>query len=95
MATNNSQIPPIGNCGKRDNCVMVHDLYWKKVNVPVGIEYYAPHYLPSVPYGMGSNEVNYYTPYQWTNVRGYGNILQYQELKEPYMVGYQVFPWNR
>ena len=89
------KVVPIASLNDKRSCTMVHDLYWRKIDQPVGVEYNETHYIPSVPYGMGNNEVNYTTPYQWTNVRGYGNILQYQKLQQPYMVGYRVFPWNR
>lgn len=76
-------------------CRTVRELQWNNLNIPVGVEYNQTHYIPQVPKGMGSDTADYYTPYEWTNVRGYGNILQYQKLPQPFMVGYKVYPWNR
>lgn len=82
-------------CNGSCNCAFVRDLYWKQMNKQTGVEYNHPYYLAQVPQGMGSNAVGGYTPRQWTNVRGYGNILTYTKLPNPLGVGYNVSPWNR
>jgi hypothetical protein len=77
------------------NCPKVaHDLYWKKLNKATGVEYREPYYLVQVPADMGNNTVNYTDNRQWTNVRGYGKILIYQEMPNYPRVDYTVHPWN-
>ena len=77
------------------NCPKVaQDLYWKKLNIPTGVEYNAPYYLAQVPQSMGNNEVSYINNRQWTNVRGYGNILVYTEMTNYPGVNFTVSPWN-
>jgi hypothetical protein len=78
------------------NCPpVVQDLYWKKVNKPTGVEYNVPYKLVQVPGDMGDNNVNFNMNRQWTNVRGYGNILIHNETKNFPVVEYSVHPWNR
>lgn len=74
----------------------VHQLRpeWRRINKPIGVEYGEPHYIPKVPSGLGTNEVQYQTQRQWTNVRGYGNILTYTEGKQPLTATYKVSQWN-
>lgn len=77
------------------NCPKVaNDLYWKKINKPTGVEYAEPYYLVQVPKDMGSNNVNYTDDRKWTNVRGYGNILVYQEMPAFPKVNFTAHPWN-
>jgi hypothetical protein len=77
------------------NCPKVaQDLYWKKLNIPIGVEYSEPYYLAQVPPSMGNNEVSYIDNRQWTNVRGYGNILVYREMPNYPNVNFTVSPWN-
>jgi len=75
---------------------VVQDLYWKKINVPNGVEYNQPYYLVEVPSYMGNNDVaNQTDNHKWTNVRGYGNILVYQDTSKYPTVNFTVSPWNR
>jgi hypothetical protein len=67
---------------------------WRRINKPIGVEYGEPYYIPQVPSGLGTNEVQYQTQRQWTNVRGYGNILLYTEGTQPLTATYKVSPWN-
>jgi hypothetical protein len=78
----------------------VHQLRpeWRRINKPIGVEYGEPYYIPQVPSGLGTNEVQHQTQpsaqHQWTNVRGYGNILLYTEGVKPLTATYKVSQWN-
>jgi hypothetical protein len=75
---------------------IVRDLYWKKINVPTGVEYNQPYHLVEVPSTMGNNEAaKQIDNHKWTNVRGYGNILVYQDTSNFPNVQFSVSPWNR
>ena len=68
---------------------------WRRINKPIGVEYSEPYYTPKVPTGLGTNHVeNQNEQKQWTNVRGYGNILIYKEGKQPLTATYKVSSWN-
>jgi len=78
------------------NCPAVaYDLRWRRDDKPTGVLYNSPHFLVQVPENMGNNSVNFDTNRQWTNVRGYGNILVYNETNEFPKVHFSVHPWNR
>jgi hypothetical protein len=78
----------------------VHQLRpeWRRTEKPIGVEYGEPHYIPQVPSGLGTNGVQYQTQSptqcQWTNVRGYGNILVYTSGEKPLTATYKVSQWN-
>ena len=67
---------------------------WRRINKPIGVEYGEPYSIPQVPLGMGTNEVQSHTQPQWTNVRGYGNILIYTAGTQPLTATYKVSAWN-
>jgi len=69
----------------------------------VGVKYYyngehAVRYAPNVPADMGVNDVLYETSHQWTNVRGYGNVIVYNENvgEKPakLVVGFKAYPYQ-
>ena len=70
-------------------------LLWEKLNIPIGVEYREPYYLAQLPLSMGNNEVDFTHNRQWTNVRGFGNILVYNEMPEHPNVRFTISPWNR
>ena len=76
---------------------VVQDLHWKKINVPNGVNFYTPYSLVQVPPNIGNNEVavSQIDHRKWTNVRGYGNILIYEETAKHPTVNFLVSPWNR
>ncbi len=78
------------------NCPSVaYDINWRRNDKPIGVLFNSPHFLVQVPEDMGNNNVNFNTNRQWTNVRGYGNILVYNETSEFPIVHFSVHPWNR
>jgi len=68
----------------------------------VGVKFYyngehAVRYAPRVPSDMGVNDVMYETSRQWTNVRGYGNVLVYNENvgnQPKVVVGFKAHPYT-
>ncbi len=76
---------------------IVREINWPRINVPNGVNFYTPHHLVQVPPNMGTNEVSesQIDNRRWTNVRGYGNILVYDETPKFPTVHFSVFPWNR
>ena len=74
----------------------VHQLRpeWRRINKPIGVEYGESYYIPKVPIGLGTNHVEHQIQHQWTNVRGYGNILTYTEGTQPLTATYKVSQWN-
>ena len=64
---------------------------WRRINKPNGVEYGKPYYMPSE---LRTNQVQYDTHRQWTNVRGYGNILVYSDGSQPFVATYNVSQWN-
>jgi len=78
------------------NCpAVVNDLTWGGRSLPNGTQTCSPHFLVQVPENMGSNNVNFNTNRQWTNVRGFGNIVIYNETDTFPIVNFTTHPWNR
>lgn len=71
------------------------DPNFRNINRPVGVDLGVSHPMPKQINDTNNNEMKFTTNREWTNVRGYGNIVRYREDNQDISVTYKTSPWNR